>query len=152
MKSMLKAFSGLMLAIVTSMAAAAAPGQWTAAMGMDGQTMNYMVTDANGNNLMIQCGNEPATMSAVVNKHEYAPASVRSKYGKGDFVVIVDGKTLMPSDAGSNAGGENFRYVWDAIRAGKKVIIKGGKDTLELPVRGASQVLPPLQRTHCETW
>ena len=142
----------LIAAALSTSALAAQPGHWSSAMGMDGQTMNYSVSDAKGNNLTIFCGKEPATMSAAINKNEYAPESMRSNYGKGDFVMIIDGKKLMPSDAGSNAGGDNFRYAWEAIRAGKKIVVKGGRNSMILPVEDAAKVLPPLQRSHCETW
>jgi hypothetical protein len=70
-------------------------------------------------------------------------------YGPGypqDFSMQIGSKKLFPSDAGSNAGGDNFRAAWDALRAGKKVIVHAGKASMVVPVAGAAAVLPATLR------
>jgi len=150
LKSLLLAFAALIVSAV-SLAAPAVPGQWRAAMGMDGVTMNYSVSDAKGNLFSIMCGNEPAAITVAINNHEYGPSGWVSNYAKGDFRVNFDGRWWDPSDAGSNVGGDNFRATWEAIRAGKKITVKGGKDSMILPVVGAAKVLP-ANLGKCETW
>ncbi|RQO76152.1 hypothetical protein DBR44_05550 [Aquitalea sp. FJL05] len=116
-------------------------------MALDGQTLHYGVTDDKGNSLDIQCGKEPATMHASLNQHYYGPGYPQ------DFSMQVGSKKLFPSDAGSNAGGDNFRAAWDALRAGKKVIIHAGKASMVVPVAGAAAVLPAdPARAQCESW
>jgi hypothetical protein len=133
----------IIAAALSTSALAAQPGQWNKSVALDGQTLHYGVTDDKGNSLDIQCGKEPATMHVSLNQRYYGPGYPQ------DFSMQIGSKKLFPSDAGSNAGGDNFRAAWDALRAGKKVIVHAGKASMVVPVAGAAAVLPanPLRRS-----
>lgn len=142
-------FLSLTLITITlsTSALAAQPGQWNKSVALDGQTLHYSVTDDKGNSLDIQCGKEPATMHVSLNQRYYGPGYPQ------DFSMQVGSKKLFPSDAGSNAGGDNFRAAWDALRAGKKVIAHAGQASMVVPVGGAATVLPANpSRAECESW
>ncbi|MEN6079640.1 hypothetical protein [Chromobacterium piscinae] len=126
-------------------------GRWSSGWGQG--VSEYMVKDAKGNQLYIACNNDgqtPAIMTLTVGSKEYG-------YGSNqDFVLIIDGKApLAPSDAGSDAGGDNFRLAWDGIRKAKTLVAKtvDGK-VIPLPLIGAAKTLPSSKsKTYrCVTW
>ncbi|MEO9384238.1 hypothetical protein [Chromobacterium phragmitis] len=126
-------------------------GRWSSGWGQG--ISEYMVKDAKGNQLYIACNNDgetPATMTLTVGRKQYGYGSQQ------DFVLILDGKApLSPSDAGSRAGGDNFRLAWDGLRKAKTLVAKtaDGK-TLSLPLTGAAKALPSSKSKEysCVTW
>lgn len=126
-------------------------GRWSSGWGQG--VSEYVVNDGKGNQLYIACSDDeqtPANMTLTVGGKRYGFAESR------DFVLIIDGKPpLSPSDAGSNAGGDNFRVAWDGIRKAKTLVAKtaDGK-TVSLPVTGAAKALPSMKSKQysCVTW
>lgn len=123
-------------------------GRWSSGWGQG--TAEYVVVDARQNQLYIACNDTgPATMALTVGGRNYTRE-------QGDFVLFIDGKgPYYASDAGSRAGGDNFRVAWDALRTGRSVQARTGDGkVVTFPLTGAAKVLPARTSKlfQCVTW
>jgi len=120
---------------------------WTSGWGQG--VSEFVIKGKGQSQLYLACedsGSQPATVIFTdVRGHQ-----VSMDDGKSLEVRIDGGEAIDISDSDSRVGENNLAFAWDALRAGKQVIVTGdGVRSATFTLNGAGKVLPAFNTQGC---
>ena len=139
----------LMLMLLVSAQASAAPNMWTRTI-VQGVT-EYRIQNKNGAELLLTCSPENNAFVRYTSPDGKTLASGGDD-GRSVQAQTDSGDTFLINDALSDAGGSNFEAFWDAARKSHRIHITAtGLTSTSFTFSNAAKILPEFDKSDCLT-